>query len=567
MMAHWERYPEFAGGDKEERPKASLTQRKRSLGICASLYTEQPFYKDDRLSEDADTRLNYSFLDSSVTAEVRGAVVSELNKTPPSLAHYHFNINLVPAYTYIMLRGCRFDVEKARNLAEDAEKEIRGLSETINRSLEERGVFDLFPCTSEKRRAAEGFNVKSHTQKAWLLYDHLCYKPLSRWGRSTEEDVLLHFWCKHQDPLLRVVIRCVRKRTRLSDIRKLIPDPDGRIRCAYDLVGTNTGRLSSRKSISVVLTPEGKWVNTGSNLQNQTKDLRVCYIPDPDHLFFQSDLSGADAWTVAAELAHLGHPTMLEDMIFGIKPSLVLCHMIREHEAGRDVRTINSLTRPEIKTLCSNVRAFFTSVSGQHDATGRPLDWLYLCSKRVQHGSNYGMSAEKICELVLGDSDATVVIPKKDAEFYQYLYKLRYKTDSRNDWVRKVLSETACVVSSCGVRRQFFGIRNRRDIDDATVREASAYNPQCNTTYLCNRALANAYYDKTNRRKSGALYVEPLIQIHDAFAGQCHPRDRTFLSERLRVWFANPIRIANTEITVPYEAATGPNWMETKDPL
>jgi hypothetical protein len=122
-------------------------------------------------------------------------------------------------------------------------------------------------------------------------------------------------------------------------------------------------------------------------------------------------------------------------------------------------------------------------------------------------------------------------------------------------------------VSSCGVRRQFFGIRNRRDIDDATVREASAYNPQCNTTYLCNRALANAYYDKTNRRKSGALYVEPLIQIHDAFAGQCHPRDRTFLSERLRVWFANPIRIANTEITVPYEAATGPNWMETKDPL
>lgn len=569
MMAHWELYPDFAKADDETKQRVGATQKKRSLGICCSFYTEQPFYKDDRLSEDQTVKLNYNFLDSSVTAEVRNVTRAQLEARPGCFNHYRFNIDLVPAYNYLMLRGCKFDGAKAQELATVVGDEIVALNKQINTALVERGVFTTFPCASEKKRQTEGFNVKSPKQKAWLIYSHLKQTPLKRWGRTGNEDALLHYFAKTRDPLLRLVIRCVRKRTRLSDIGKLVPDADGRLRTSYDLVGTNSGRLSSRASMAMRYTEEDGWDNTGTNLQNQTEELRVTLIPDsPDHDFFQCDLAGADAWTVAAELSSLGYPSMLEDLLFGIKPSLVLGIMINEHAAKRDPLIVNRMDRPTLKAKTNELKHFFDSVKGQLDpVSGRPLDWLYLCLKRVQHGSNYGMQAVRTCELVFGDSDGTIDLAPKDAELYQYFYKLRYKTDARNEWIRKTLAGSACIVTSCGIRRQFFGIRNRGDIDDAIVREASAVNPQANTTFVTNTALRNLWYDKENRTRSGGLFVEPLIQIHDAVAGQYPSRLRAFAKGKFAQWFNVPLTIQGVKVTIPVECKRGPNWKDCKTPL
>lgn len=570
MMAHWELYPDFAKGDKEERTKVSATQKKRSLGVCASLYTEQHFYKDDRLSSDQDVRLNYNFLDSSVTAEIRNVTTSQLQRHGPSYAHYRFNISLVPAYTRIMLRGCRFDAEKARTLAGEVELEIADLNKQINEELDRRGVFGDFPVskTNEKHRARDGFNVKSPTQKCWLIYDHLKCTPLKRWGRTADEDALLHFFGKTRDPLLRLVIRCVRKRTRLSDIGKLIPDTDGRLRTSYDLVGTNSGRLSSRNSMSMVFDPEEGWVNTGTNLQNQTEELRVCETADsPEHSLGQWDLAGADAWTVAAELAALGYPTMLDDLLYGIKPSLVLYQMVETHAAGGDVSTVNRLDRATLKQHGTRIKAYLDSVKGKLDSTGRPLDWLYLCSKRIQHGSNYDMQETRTSELIFGDSDGTIDLPPKDAKLYQSFYKLRYRTDARNDWIRSTLQKTQCITTSCGIRRQFFGIRHGGIVDDATVREASAVNPQANTTFITNSALQRLWYDPRNRTSGGRLHVEPLIQVHDALVEQHYTRDTDFTARMMREWFTVPIKVQGIEIRIPVEGKFGPTWGSCKTPF
>src|SRR5690606_31442097 len=97
--------------------------------------------------------------------------------------------------------------------------------------------------------------------------------------------------------------------------------------------------------------------------------------------------------------------------------------------------------------------------------------WLYVCCKRVQHGSNYDMQEDRTAELVFGDSDGTIDLSPKDAKLYQYFYKLRYRTDARNDWIRKTLKTSQCIVTSCGIRRQFFGIRYGGDVNDSIVRE------------------------------------------------------------------------------------------------
>ena len=419
MMKVWEVFPEL----------------ERSLAVACSIWTEQPYYKSGRTSDDPNVKLKYNLTDSQVTYEVNTATEQRLSTLSSSLKHYRFNINLVPAYNYVMLRGCKLDANKVRDLVQVNTKDIEDLQGQIQQEL------------------GRTFNVKSIVDKRWLLYDHLGYKPLKRYGTSTSEDVLLHYWTKEQDPLVRLVIRCVRKRTRLSDINKLSTNADGRIRSSYNVVGTNTGRLSSRSSIALAIV-DGEWDNTGTNLQNVTKDLRSCFVPDsPLHDFWQFDLSGADAWTVAADLAAIGHGAMLDDLLAGIKPALVLYYMIQEQAAGRSVTAVNSLDRIQLQHELTRIKLEIDALEGKTDPQGRPLDWQYLCCKRVQHGSNYGARAEKIAEVIFGDSDGTIVLSSNDAARMQSLYKLRYNTDARNQRIRRVLSDTGSLTAACGIRR------------------------------------------------------------------------------------------------------------------
>lgn len=835
LMKVWEVHPEL----------------ERSLAVSTSIYTEQPYYKDQRLSTDADAKLKYNLTDSQVTDEVNAATEVKLSVSPLSLAHYHFNVNLIPAYNYTMLRGCKLDTRKAAELRATVQSETDLLNQKLEVALHRK------------------FNVKSVVDKRWLLYDHLGYTQLKRYGASTAEDVLLHYWTKEQNPVVRLVIRCIRKRTRLSDIGKLTPNTDGRIRSSYDLVGTNTGRLSSRSSIA--LQYDGKeWDNTGTNLQNVTKELRCCFIPDSlEHDFWQFDLSGADGWTVAADLAAVGHPAMLEDYLAGVKPALVLYYMLQEKSAGRDPVGVNRLDRTQLKVELRRIKSEIDALDGLTNAEGRPLDWQYLCCKRVQHGcvtgdhevltregwitidklrdgqevmtwendhaswdvpsvvtrglysgqmvnltgescsldmtkdhrvlyrttndyktisaasldtvrsarlpkgaetfagllpkenlirllaafqadgcvgkgracfhfakerkvirlqklldeleikyefysctdgtfvveffeenilrfgkatdwrmlkldgqamrwyleeslfwdgcvtesyqhkrqelftavpmraevmhtmahlcgmsgqlylnhrvsgfgttmsacslnnrtearvssmkshkyeafnlpiycvtvrsgyfmvrrqgkiivtgnSNYGMAPDKLAETIFGDSDGTIVLSRADAAYYQYLYKLRYNTDARNESIRRTLADTGALVAACGIRRQFFGIRNRRLIDDSVVREAAAFGPQANTTYATNKALERLWYDPTNRTSRGTLHVEPLLQIHDALAGQNRGRDRAWCHTKLKEWFDNPMVIAGTKLTIPADGKWGTNWKDTTNKI
>jgi uracil-DNA glycosylase len=569
MMKHWEYFPEAAGdGDADDNPNAKKRQGiGRSLADCCSIYTEQPYYKGDRLSDSSEVKLRYNLTDSQVTDETDLVLEKRLAQFPASLAHYRFNINLIPALNYVMLRGCRFNVQKARELATDVQREIDELTTAIDDQVLTDAI--LADVVTRKRKSDPyHFNVDSGNQLRWLLFTHLKYKPLKKnvtaTGKDgTSEDVLLHYWTKEQHPLLRLVIRCVRKRTRLSDITKLLPNADGRIRSSFDPVGTNTGRLSSRKSNALEL-HDGEWIHTGTNLQNVTKDLRICFTPDTlDQDFWQFDLAGADAWTVAADLAALGHPAMLDDMLNGIKPALVLYYMLQEKAAGRDPGLVNRLDRPTLKLELKRVKQEIDALDGQTDAQGRPLDWQYLCCKRCQHGTNYDMRPDKLAEVIFGDSDGNIALSHREAEQYQYLYRLRYKPEARQTRIARELRDKGYLVAACGIRRQFFKVRNRMPTD-SDIREASAFEPQANTTWATNKALERLWYDPENRTSRGGLFIEPLLQVHDAIAGQYRSRDRDWAGGKLRGWFDNPLVICGTRIVIPADGKYGTDWKNCK---
>lgn len=543
MFKHWECFNEL----------------EKSLGVCVSLWIEEPYYKDERENSNSGIKLNYNFKDSACTEEISTAMDSYLAKYPRALEHYRFNVSLLDPFNYMHVRGCRFDTNRAAVHRSKAEQELAVFQDRID--------------AVTKPVLGHDFNCKSNDDKNWLLYDFLGHEPYKRYGRTAKEEVMLRLYNKRKDAVLLDVIRAVALRTRISDINKLAPHPDGRIRTSYGPVDTATGRLNSRETFLTEIVGvmergpnKGSLIRAefGTNMQNVTKPIRDTCLPDgPDMLFWQADLAGADAWTVAADLAALGEPNMLNDLKAGVKPAKLLLAMLEEMEAGRDPARIARMNSADAKAICD---AIIVPKGTLPD--GRPADWKYTGSKRVQHGTNYDGQAPTISATVFKDSDGAIDIPPALIEQYQQLYRMRYNTTLRSRWMQQHLVSTGGVLeTACGIRRRFFGIRNPRLIDDDIIRAALASEPQAVTTNRTNVALMNLWNDPENRRKSGALFIEPLLQIHDALAGQFPVRLRDFARTKIAAWFNNPITIHGIEITIPVDIKVGPSWGECDTPI
>lgn len=551
MMKHYELFPELPKG----------------LGTVVSIWTKESYYKDERTTSDTRTKLGYNFKDITYTYEAEEAMDPMMDAYPKSSDHYRFNMKLAPPISFMNIRGCRLDQDRLKAHKDAAESELDDYQLKIDSVLLDAAhAADVL--TRKRKSDPWAFNVKSTKQKQWLLYNHLGFKPSARWGPKTDDSTMLRYYEKSRDPILRTVIQAVRKRTRLSDIEKLRCDPDGRIRTSLNLCDTGTSRLASRESMAMVplLGKDGnvlKWVNTGTNLQNVTKELRDCFVPDTeDYDFWQLDLEGADGWTVAADLAALGYPAMLEDYLAGIKPAKVLMLMLAEYEAKRDPMVINKLPIQELKKLTSAL-----VIPEGRDSQGRSASWKYDACKATQHATNYDGKAETISAILFKRSDGLVDLTKAEAGIYQYLYKLRYNPQYRTEWIADVLKETGCIQTAIGFRRKFFGMRSRAYVDPQILRTAASLEPQANTTGVTNMALVNMWYDPTNRSSTGWLHVEPFLAIHDALAGQWHKSNREWGCKKLHHWFQNNLRIHGIDVSIPADGGWGDSWKTTINPL
>ena len=101
------------------------------------------------------------------------------------------------------------------------------------------------------------------------------------------------------------------------------------------------------------------------------------------------DLEGADGWTVACECARLGDATMLQDLQAGMKPAKIIALL---YWFGPD---LNDLERDDLKWLHDHMFPIVKKLAG---------DWIYLGSKRVQHGSSYMMGVPTMVLNILIDS-------------------------------------------------------------------------------------------------------------------------------------------------------------------
>ena len=326
-------------------------------------------------------------------------------------------------------------------------------------------------------------------------------------------------------------------RTR-AQMLAIAADKDGRIRAGYNIVGTETGRLTCYTS------PTG----SGYNLQTiPSKDkskpeghplrngMRHLFMADPGHYMFQCDLSGADGWSIGANLAALGDRTMLDDLYFRIKPAARICYMLRHGNAS-----LSGKSRAEIKELLKEVKSD---------------DWDYFACKQGIWGTCYLMGPDKLSLIIAIQSEGKRWLTRNEVKDFQNAVFTAYRIRLWHDAMKRKLDKEPVIVSASGHKRRFFGRPGE------TLGQALSHEPQSVTTYATNMAMYRLWTDKENRQES-KLRIEPLHQVHDALIGQFRTEDLEWAKVKIKQWFDNPIIVAGQKIIIPYEGNYGTSWGE-----
>lgn len=581
MLKHWERYCELEKG----------------LGFLCSLYTMEPFYKDDiKAKNDRRRFFEYCCRDSAVTYEIAHAITPKLNQQ--QLDHYRFNLSLLDPLLYMELKGISYDTPQAQTRLAEVNSHIFTLQreldvlagvgfasnnvtyETILITAQAVLCYKRNPSQPKKGNEADfervktlltrplsaadlgelsilcglSMNVKSPAYKKFL-YETLSLPPqyktdpeTKKRSLCTDAEALLNIQKKQPHRAVELGIQIMELRTR-AQMLEIKSDPDGRIRCGYNVVGTTTGRITCYTS------PTG----SGYNLQTIPDDwtiypighplrqgMRDLFKADPGYTLFQCDLKGSDGWTIGANLASLGHSVMLDDLRFGIKPAARICYMLRHGNTS-----LLRKERAEIKELLWEVKSD---------------DWDYFACKVGIWGICYLMGPDLLNAQILEESQGKMSKSRSEiADFRNAVYSA-YCPQIWHAAMKNRLGRHHTLTSPSGHVRKFFG----RESD--ILGQALANEPQSVTTYATNKALQRLWLDPANRfatPRNGVqiirppkcdLHIQPLHQVHDALLGQFPTYLAAWASERINTYFDNQIIIAGIPITIPFEGKVGTTW-------
>lgn len=598
MLSGWEVYCELEKG----------------LAVQTSIWTREPFYKGERKSLDDDTFYTYCIKDSQVTLEISNEQAKVLSGT--SLTHYQLNVSLQNPLLYMELRGMAYDSTKALERRQLLQHKLYVAQAKLNHLTQH----SFFPSTTilTKARSVMCYvrnpeqpkkdYVEAYARIQTLLaqeypslatmgevddlletslnvgsksFQGYLYEVLKLPVQYNENETGVKVPTADYEALLRlsahvfsepdskaahvlrlaIEIRALQTRQGMLSINS---DSDGRIRCGYNIVGSETGRITcytSPTGSGYNLQTIPNYTNSGDAPGGVLGD-RDLFPSDSDHWFFQCDLKGADGWTVAAYAAMLGDRTMLDDYLFGLKPANILCLMLRGVKGDFSNR---DWLKAESKKVNKD-------------------SWDYFACKRVQHGAAYMEGGLTISRNILKDSEGKLTMTQKECNDFKKLFFARYPGIRLwHDWITRRLSSTNGIptfIAASGQVRKFFGR------PDEIATKVVAHEPQANTTYATNLAMYRLWTDPENRESSLhrelndtrrennggssqdsriSLRIEPLHQVHDALVGQFKKTDTPWAINKIQQWFDNPLQIAGQRIIIPFDGAYGTSWGDLKE--
>ena len=499
----------------------------------------------------------YNGLDTMLTSELYQAIEPNLNDNTKNIYKFE-RAMLGPAIT-MMRRGVRLDHKRRKEILSGKKNEQ---GEQVEFGLEQRikWVNERFNYLANVIWGKE-VNLNSPKQLLAFFYgdeglqipEIYTFKGGERkvtTGNETMEKMSMNYL--RAVPLVALLLR-FRDLNKKLNVLKSKADADGRWRCSYNVSGTETGRWSSR----------GSPFQTGTNMQNITKELREIIIPDKGMVMFYVDLEQAESRATA----YLANDENYIRACEGGDLHTDVCRMV-----WRDLPWTGELKHD--KGLAEQI--FYRHF------TYRDM------SKRGGHGTNYGLTYKSMarrlhieermaCRFQLEYYGGSAPLE----ELYRWGYtdliekgerRIIYDNEEKHDvemvflegafpgirvWhgtTEKELRDTGKLTTPFGRERQFWGRLN----DDTTLREAIAFKPQSLVGDILNYGLYRIWNELEPE-------IQVLGQVHDAVLGQC-PIERMEEVEPLLInCLTNPIKVNGRTMIIPSEVLwSTTSWKDVK---
>lgn len=480
----------------------------KDLAFLASLYCETYTYWKDEVEGTKDTpetRWIYNAKDVMYTLEIANILEDILKQSAIKLQKfYRFQQDdISPALVSMMNMGVKVDLKKKEELFTQLSYLLIKVENTIKNIL------------------GEEINLKSVQQVKKLFVDLLQVDPIiSKKSKSATfgSDAMLVYLENYSlyRPLITLILEYRSIGVFVRTFLSAQVDEDNRMRTSYNVAGTKSYRLSSRKNafgkgMNLANIPSKGKIDlkyalmadetSGNEDKEETEsystgvtpvyegitklpNCKALFLPDEGYNFFNIDYSGADAMVVAwdSDCAWLQN-------FFNTSKEKLYIYVAREY-LQRDVTT---------------------------------SDPFYKKIKQFIHLTNYGGMEEKAA--------ASSGLSRLQAkELRQWYFSL---CPEIAQWHKRIANE----VTTRGYIENIFGARFwLLDKNCPTLlNQAYALIPQSTIGILVNKGLVNVYKNEKD--------IKVLLQIHDAIAGQYLKTDLD-APERIK---------KHMEIILPYE--------------
>lgn len=427
----------------------------------------------------------------------------------------------------------------------------------------------------------DDFNINSSPQKISLLYDFMGLKPRNDRGRFVERDgvgkgkapsagAIPLKMAKTEHPLFAYIIDHLqdamapdtqlgnvfgRKDLETGKITGGIQCYSGRFRTAFNAVGTETTRFSSKKS--------NFW--DGGNAQNIRGKYRDWIVADENHVVLDIDFSQSDD-------VFIGYESQDPEKIAVV-------------ESGLDAHAVNG-------ELFFGI-SYDEIVAGKKAKDPRivhPTTGIRQLAKRIVHGTNFqmagmtlyvtmGRDAVVAAAELLGYTEASNWDQNRLVALCDQLmskYRKRYKRLTNKEYYAEIAKQlrTGVITNAYGTTRKFLGDPN----DNGTQREATAFIGQSDTAGNMNRAMVEIDHGYIQSHFRDGVnpdrFEKPLqmsyeshgfafhLQVHDNFVAQLdtrHPKWKE-AANNLLIVMNRPVIIHGREVRIRAEAELGLRW-------
>lgn len=269
-----------------------------ALEYMASVDTRQPYWKDMEHDKEVIAEWGskqramqaYCCIDNCVTLELGNLYIERVIEQGKMLFYDNHYKRMIAALLPMMLHGVRMDQGYEAELHDfyELQRDVKRARLMVLAGEDLIAEKDFSPIKLRKfiyetMKMPKQYSTKN--KKKSLNTDVFAIKKLINLRPEFEEAGQL-------------ILDFRRSRKLATETDGHYADKDGYVRCQYRFT-TDSGRLASRTN------PTG----TGRNLQNVDHEHKKLYIPDPDHIFVEVDLSQAENRDVNTRT---GNPELVE---------------------------------------------------------------------------------------------------------------------------------------------------------------------------------------------------------------------------------------------------------------